>query len=363
MNKDYYKILGINKNASQEEIKKAYKKLALKYHPDRNKGNKEAEKKFKEINEAYQVLSNPHKRSAYDQFGTTDFSQYRSAGGWDFGGFSRGFSSQDGSAWNFSSFVDEDFSDIFNIFFGRDKRKKKRGADIEIIVPLTFEEAVFGTEKNISYSVLDKCPTCKGMGGTNLKTCPQCQGSGTITKTIKTILGSFSQTITCPTCKSKGKIPENKCRTCGGTGTTRQQKNIKVKIPAGVNNDSSIRITEKGESGKGGRGDLYLRIKVEAHKEFRRSGYNIFSEKEISFSQACLGDKIEINTIWGPVKLNIPAGTQSHTEFVLKGKGISHPIKKSKGDHFVLIKIKVPKKLSKEEKEILEKLRNQNSNL
>ena len=357
MSKDYYKTLGVDKNASTEEIKSAYKKLALRYHPDKNKGDKTAEEKFKEINEAYQVLSNPEKRSSYDQFGTADFSGGNRQG-FDFGGAGRGF-----DGFNFSSFGEEGFGDIFDAFFGGGRRKKKRGSDIEIIISLTFEEAVFGAEKEISYSVLDECPNCQGRGGENMKTCKQCNGSGKIVKATRTILGSFSQTTICPGCNGRGETPENKCRNCSGAGRTRQQKTLNVKIPAGVNNDSSIRIDSAGEAGEdgsprfgeAGKGDLYLRIKVKPHKEFSRRGYDIYSEKEISFSSAALGEKIEVNTIYGPVQLNIPAGTSSHTEFRLKDKGVLHPTRKTKGDHFILIKIKVPKKLTREEKELLEK--------
>ncbi len=350
MSKDYYKTLGVDKNASTEEIKKAYKKLAIKYHPDKNKGDKTAEEKFKEINEAHHVLSNPEKRSSYDQFGTADFSQ--GGGGFD---SSKGFSS---GGW--SSFGNEDFSDIFDMFFGGGRKREKRGNDIEIIMPLSFEESVFGVEKEISYSVLDKCPLCQGKGGENPRTCSRCGGSGKIAKTTRTVLGSFSQTTICPECKGKGRVPEKKCRECGGTGKTRQKKKLKVKIPAGVTNNSSVRIVGGGEAGDDRNGDLYLRIKVEPHREFKRRNYDIFSEKEISFTEAVLGDKIDINTLHGPVKMGIPAGTPSHTEFRLKGKGAPHPNGKARGDHYVLVKIKVPKKLSKEEKEILKKLKGDN---
>jgi len=355
MSKDYYKILGISKSASTDEIKRAYKKMAVKYHPDVNK-EKGAESTFKEINEAYQVLSNPQKKANYDQFGSADmggagFNQSQGFGGFDFS--------------NFSTEGLGGFEDIFDVFFGggrNRRRKENRGRDVEIIIELDFKEAVFGVEKDISYSVMSACPDCHGAGGTNLKNCSQCEGSGQITKTQRTILGSFAQTVICPGCHGRGEIPENTCRKCGGTGRTRQTKNLKVKIPAGVNDGSAIRIAEGGEAGEDGNGDLYLKIKVRPSQEFEREGSNIFSEKEIPYSSAVLGGKINIETIDGPVILNIPAGTASHTEFKLRGRGVPIPNQRNiRGDHLVMIKIRVPKKLSREERDILEKLKNINS--
>ena len=358
MSKDYYKTLGISRSASADDIKRAYKKLAVKYHPDVNKETG-AEARFKEINEAYQVLSDPQKKSNYDQFGSADmggmgqgfsgFNQSQGFSGFDFGGFS----AQGGPA--------SGWEDIFDVFFGggRGRRKKEnRGRDVEILIELDFKDAVFGTEKDISYSVMGKCPECHGAGGTNLKKCPACGGAGQVTKTQRTILGSFAQTVICPACHGKGEIPENFCRKCGGTGKTRQTKDIKVKIPAGVNDGSAIRIAGGGEAGEDGEGDLYLRIKIKSAKEFEREGSDIFSEKEISFSSAALGDRIEINTVDGPVTLTIPAGTASHTDFRLRGRGVPHPNNpRQRGDHIVTIKIRVPKKLTREERELLEKLK------
>lgn len=356
MSKDYYNILGVSKSATPDDIKRAFKKLAVKYHPDVNK-EKGAEEKFKEINEAYQVLSDPQKKSNYDQFGSADMGNmggFSSGGGQGFGGFDfSGFNTGEGFG---------GFDDVFDIFFGGGGKRTKaqnRGNDVEIILPLDFKEAVFGTEKDISYSVMDMCPECHGKGGTGLKKCSDCGGSGKVNRVTRTILGAFNQVQTCSSCKGRGEVPSEKCRKCGGASRIRQTKNIKVKIPAGVNSDSSIRIAGAGEGGQDGNGDLYLRIKINPHKEFIREGYDIFSEKEISFSSATLGDKVEVNTVDGPLKLVIPAGTQSHTEFRLKGKGVPHPNQReARGDQYVTIKVRVPRKLSREEKEMLEKLKN-----
>ncbi len=355
MSKDYYKILGVDKSASADEIKRAYKKLAVKHHPDVNK-EAGAEAKFKEINEAYQVLSDPQKKANYDQFGSADMGNM---GGQGFGGFSGGQGGFDFS--NFSGEGFGGFDDVFDIFFGGGGKRTKaqnRGSDVEIIMPLDFKEAVFGTEKDISYSVMDICPQCHGKGGSGLKKCSDCGGSGKVNRVTRTILGAFNQVQTCPVCKGRGEVPSEKCHKCGGASRIRQTKNIKVKIPAGVNNDSSIRIPGAGEGGQDGNGDLYLRIKINPHKEFIRDGYDIYSEKEISFSSATLGDKVEINTVDGPLKLVIPAGTQSHTEFRLKGKGVPHPNQRGvRGDHYVTIKVRIPRKLSREERDMLEKLK------
>ncbi len=354
--KDYYKILGLERSASADQIRATFKKLAVKYHPDVNK-EATAEAKFKEINEAYQVLSDPQKKSQYDQFGHSDFNPH---GGGGSGGFSQGF--------DFSGFQQGadfgDLGDIFNSFFGgRQTRSRKRpGRDIEMIIQLTFEEAVFGVEKKINYSVIDTCSVCHGRGGENLKKCQKCDGQGQITHMARTILGSFSQVATCPECKGRGEVPEIPCRHCHGEGRLRQQKEVTVKIPAGVDDDSSIQISGRGEAGEDGHGDLYLRIKVQPSRQFERDGSDILSEKEISFAQAALGNKIEIETIHGPVMLNVPAGTESHTNFVLRGKGVAHPTNKDRGDHIVTIKIKVPKKLNREERELLEKLKESENN-
>lgn len=360
MVKDYYKILGISKSATAGEIKAAYKKLAVKHHPDVNK-EPGAEAKFKEINEAYQVLSDTQKKSNYDQFGSADMGGMGGSSG--FGG-NQGFGGFSSGGFNFSGEDIGGFEDIFDVFFGGGRTKKKKretGRDVEILIELDFKEAVFGTEKEISYNVNDRCNTCGGAGGTNLKTCTQCKGSGFVTQATRTILGSFAQTVLCPNCKGKGEIPETHCRSCSGTGKTRQSKNIKVKIPAGVSDGSSIRVSGGGEAGPEANGDLYLRIKVKPNKQFEREGSDIYSEIEISYSAAALGDKISIETVDGPVILNIPAGTMSHTDFRLRGKGVPNPNNsKQRGDHIVLVKIKVPKKLSREEREILERLKNIN---
>ena len=359
MSKDYYKILGIEKSSSQDEIKRAYKKLAVKHHPDVNK-EAGAEAKFKEINEAYQVLSDPQKKSSYDRFGSADMGSAQGGqggfgGGFDFSGFNGGG--------GFSQGGFDGIEDIFDAFFGGgggrgSRQKQNRGNDVELLVELDFKEAVFGEEKEISYSVMDNCEECHGKGGTGLKRCNDCGGSGYISRTTRTILGSFAQTSPCPKCKGRGEIPENVCRKCGGAGRTRQTKNLRVKIPAGVSDGSAVRIAGGGEAGGDGNGDLYLRIRVRPSKAFERDGYDIFSEKEISYSEAVLGSKVDVETVDGPVKLTIPEGTSSQTEFKLKGKGVPVPNQKGhRGDHYVIIKIKVPKRISREERELLEKLK------
>lgn len=353
MSKDYYKTLGIDKSANADEIKRAYKKLAVKYHPDVNKESG-AEEKFKEINEAYQVLSDPQKKSSYDQFGTADFSRA--------GPGSSGFS---GGSWDFSNFSGGNasgFEDIFDMFFGgsgKSRRKASRGQDVEIIIELDFKEAIFGIEKDVSYSIMGLCPECLGKGGSNLKKCNACGGSGFVTQTTRTVLGSFAQTMPCQRCKGKGETPENTCKKCSGTGKTRQRKDIKVKIPAGVDDGSAIRIAGGGEAGEDGAGDLFLRIRVRPSKTFERNGTQIFSQTEISYSTATLGGKIDVETVDGPIVLTIPSGTASETEFRLRGKGAPSPNNpKQRGDHFVTIKVRVPKKISREEREILELLKN-----
>jgi molecular chaperone DnaJ len=351
MSKDYYKILGVDKSATPDQIKSAYKKLAVKHHPDVNKESG-AEAKFKEINEAYQVLSDPQKKSNYDQFGSADMGG--AGGGQGFGGFSQGF--------NFNGEDMGGFDDIFDVFFGggRNKRKKEnRGRDVEILIELEFKEAIFGIEKDLSYSVMSRCPECGGAGGSNPKQCPECGGSGYVSRTTRTILGSFAQNAPCSKCHGKGEIPENICRKCSGSGTSRQTKDIKVKIPAGVNDGSAIRVAGGGEAGDDGEGDLYLRIRVKPSKEFEREDQDIFSDLEISFPQATLGDKVKVETVDGFVDLTIPAGTASHTRFRLKGKGVPYPNQRgTRGDHYVTIKLIVPKKISREERELLEKMRN-----
>jgi len=358
MAKNLYEILGVTKSSTDQEIKSAYRKLALQWHPDKHKGDKEAETKFKEINKAYEILSDKQKRSQYDTFGEMGgqnggFRQGQ-GGGFDAGGFD--FSSFSGGG---------SFADIFESFFnggadftGRKKRKTKiRGNDIETNVKISFEDAVFGTEKELEITKPDICEHCKGTGaepGASIITCPTCHGEGTIRSVKNTILGAISTNQTCQNCEGEGKIPEKKCASCHGTTRTRQKERIKVKIPAGIDNGTTIRVSNKGEGGyKGGEsGDLYINISVIPSKIFFRDGADIHSEKEIHLLQAVLGDELAVETIHGPVKIKIPQGTEDGKVFKIENKGAPKLHSSGDGHHFVKIKIRIPKKLSKKEKEL-----------
>ncbi|MCY6371827.1 molecular chaperone DnaJ [Clostridium ganghwense] len=345
-NKDYYDILGVSKGASDDEVKKAYRKLAMKYHPDRNPDNKEAEDKFKDINEAYQVLSDPQKKSQYDQFGTTDFNGgFGGTGGFDFSGMGG-------------------FEDIFDSFFGGgfSSRKRKngpeRGADLEYTLNLTFEEAVFGVEKEISVSKNEKCDTCNGTGakpGTNSKTCEQCGGTGQVRYQRNTPLGSFVSTGTCDKCNGTGKIITDPCSHCHGKGTVRKNKKIKIKVPAGVDTGNVLPLRGQGEPGKNGgpSGDLYINIRVSPHKLFNRKGFDIYIEHHISFAKATLGTELKVATVDGDVKYKVPAGTQPGTIFRLKGKGVPRVNSHGRGDEYVKIIVDVPKTLNQKQNEAL----------
>lgn len=362
---DYYQILGVPKTASSEEIKRAYRKLAHQYHPDKNQGD---ETKFKEVNEAYQVLSNPDKRAQYDQFGTTFQNAGRAGGygggfeGFDFSNFAQGFGFNGGG----TEF--EDAFDIFSdIFGGRSARRsrRERGVDLEMDLDLTFEEAVFGVDKEIIVEKTDVCENCKGSGaepGSKINICSKCHGQGQIRTTRRTILGQMATVTTCDLCDGTGKVPEHACRECKGSGVRRRAKTLKVKIPAGVEEGQRIRIGGEGEVGYKGSnyGDLYLRINISPHKEFKRQGATIYSEVPVSFYQAALGTTLEIPIIDGRVTLKIPAGTQSEKEFRLKGKGSYILNSSGRGDHIVKVKVVTPTKLTKKEKELFKKLAEEN---
>lgn len=342
-NKDYYEILGLQKGASDEEIKKAFRKLALKYHPDRNPGNKEAEEKFKEINEAYQILSDPQKKAQYDQFGTADFN-----GNMGQGGFNFDFSDLGG------------FGDIFDSFFGggfssnRRRNGPEKGEDIEQTVNLTFEEAVFGIEKEISVTRHEKCETCGGTGakpGTSPKTCDKCGGTGQVRIQRNTPLGSFVSTSTCDKCGGKGKIISDPCKTCHGTGKERKTRKIKVNIPAGVDTGNVMPLRGQGEAGKNGgpSGDLYINIRVAPHSMFKRKGNDIYIDQHISFGSAVLGIELKVPTVDGDVKYTIPSGTQPGTVFRLRGKGVPVVNGRGRGDQYVNIIVDVPKSLNEKQ--------------
>lgn len=346
--KDYYEILGLQKGANDDEIKKAFRKLALQYHPDRNAGDKEAEEKFKEINEAYQVLSDPQKRSQYDQFGTADFN----GGGFEGGGF------------DFSDFGG--FGDIFDSFFGGgfsgSSRKRRngpeRGADIEYTVSLTFNEAVFGVEKEININRSEKCEHCEGTGakpGSHPKTCDKCGGTGQIKIQRNTPLGNFVSMSTCDKCGGKGTIISDPCSFCGGSGRTRKQRKIKVNIPAGVDTGNVLPLRGQGEHGINGgpSGDLYINIKVAPHSVFKRKDFDIYMDTHISFAKAAIGTEIKVPTIDGDVKYEIPAGTQPGTVFRLKGKGVPRVNSYGRGDQYVNVVVDIPKSINQKQREAL----------
>jgi len=370
MSKDYYEVLGVSRGASDQEIKRAYRKLAHKYHPDMGQGGNEA--KFKEVNEAYQVLSDKEKRTQYGQFGQT-FEQAQAQGGFHgFNGF-RDFSSSTDAfktgqrTYNFDFSNLGGFSDIFSDIFGTRTRREQgvmRGFDIETNLSVSFKEAVFGATKEIRLYERIVCDRCKGKGyepGSKMKTCPKCKGQGQIEHTRRTILGTFAQMSTCSECRGRGKVPEKRCKKCGGDGRVRDYQKIKIKIPAGVDNGQTIRLSDQGEVGErgGSSGDLYVIIQVQSHRDFEREGFNIKYELPISFTQAALGDKIEVPTLDGNVKLKIPAGTESGRIFRLRGKGIPILHGRGRGDELVQVKVITPTRLSKKEKELLEELENE----
>ncbi|HOW60319.1 MAG TPA: molecular chaperone DnaJ [Candidatus Moranbacteria bacterium] len=363
---NYYEILGVNKSASDDEIKKAYRRLAHKYHPDKQGGDAD---KFKEVNEAYQVLSDKTKRQQYDQFGQT-FDQSRRAGqggfsgfeGFDFSGFQQGFN---GQGFEFNGGFEDIFSDIFGDNFSRSRRQSshKTGRDIQIDVEIKFEEIVTGAKREVSLLRNVVCDVCRGTGGEpgiKEETCPTCKGSGQVKKVTRSFFGSFQQVSTCPTCEGAGKIYSKKCHKCGGDGRVREKQNISIEIPAGIADGQTISLQGYGEAGERGArsGDLYVTVHVKPHDEFQRKGSNIFSTEHILFSQAVLGDKINVKTIKGPVTIKIPSGTQSGEIFRIKGQGVPQLGRDYiKGDHMVTIIVDIPKATTKEQKRAIEDLK------
>ena len=352
--RDYYEVLGVDKNADDATLKKAYRALAKKYHPDMNPGDKEAEQKFKEASEAYAVLSDPDKRRQYDQFGHAAFEQ----GGGGAGGF---------DGFNFSGDMGDIFGDIFGDLFGGGRRRSggargpMQGANLRTSVRITFEEAIFGCEKEIELNMKDECTTCHGTGakpGTSPETCPKCGGKGQVVFTQQSLFGTVQNVQTCPDCNGSGKIIKEKCTSCRGTGYTSSRKKIQVSIPAGIDNGQSIRIRDKGEPGTNGgpRGDLLVEVNVARHPIFQRQDMNIFSTAPLTYAQAALGGEIHINTVDGDVAYEVKPGTQTDTRIRLKGKGVpSLRNKNVRGDHYVTFVVQVPTNLNEEAKEALRK--------
>ena len=346
--KDYYEVLGVSKNASDAELKRAYRKLAKQYHPDMNPGDSDAEHKFKEASEAYEVLSDSSKRSQYDQFGHSAFEN--GAGG--AGGFGGGFGG-----------FEFDMSDLFGDFFGggssRRRNGPQQGAHVRTSITLKFEEALFGIDKDLDINIKEKCDTCNGSGakkGTQPETCSHCGGTGQVRTTQQTLFGAMQSVKTCNVCHGEGKVVKDPCGDCRGTGYQTKRKKIELSIPAGIDNGQSIRMRDKGEPGTNGgpRGDLLVTVYVERSKEFERDGYDIYSEMELSFAKATLGADVVIPTVDGEHEYFVKPGTQSHTQIKIKGKGVPHLRNKNiRGDHYVTLIVKVPKKLTEEQRELL----------
>ena len=348
--RDYYEVLGVAKGASADELKKAYRRAAVKFHPDKEGGD---ETKFKEVSEAYDVLKDAQKRQRYDQFGHAGVGGSSSGGSGGGGNPFEGFNSQ-----NFD--FGDGLGDIFSQFFGGGQRQQaaQRGRDVEVTLQLTFEEAVFGLETEIDLDIDDECPHCHGTTvepGHDMNTCPTCQGSGQQTRIMNTMFGAIQQSVVCPTCRGRGKIPEKECTVCHGKGTQRKKQSIKLKVPAGIDDGSTIRLSGRGEAiTDGQKGDLYVNIRVKAHKHFTREGDIVLSEEHVGMIDASLGVEIDVETVDGVVRMKVPSGTQSGTDFKLSGHGIPHMNSDKRGPHIVNIIVDTPTKLSKKQRSILE---------
>jgi molecular chaperone DnaJ len=348
--KDYYEVLGVSKDASADEIKKAFRRLAVQHHPDKEGGD---ETKFKEINEAYEVLKDSSKRQRYDQFGHAGVGG-NGGGGNPFEGFGQGQNI------NFD-FGDLGLGDIFGSFFGggqQRSQRQNRGRDVEASVEIDFEQAVFGTEVDLNLTLDDTCEHCKGTTvepGHELITCDQCKGSGQTIRVMQTMFGNIQQATVCNKCSGRGKIPEKVCSVCNGKGTQRKRQDVTLKIPAGVDDGAVIRLREHGEAiANGPKGDLYVNIRVKPHKQFTREGDLILSEERISMVDAALGTEIKVDTVDGPVTMKVPAGTQSGTDFKLSNHGVPHLRKDTRGAHIVTMIVETPTKLSKKQQELLQ---------
>ena len=342
--RDYYDILEVQRGASAEEIKRSYRKLAMQYHPDRNPGNATADAQFRELNEAYGVLSDPGKRNQYDTFGRA-------------GGGAAGFA---------DAFSGAGFGDIFDMFFGnqggtRARTGPRRGNDLRYSLRLTFKEAVFGVQKDIDVPRHDSCATCSGSGaapGSSPLRCPECNGQGQVRRMSRSIFGQVVNVITCPRCQGEGEVVESPCTTCRGSGRTEVRKRLRVNVPAGVDDGDQVRLNNEGEVGNrgGGHGDLYVAITVEPYPELRRNGRDVYFDLGVSFAQAALGDTIEVPTVDGPVQLEVPGGTQYGTQLRLQGRGVPHVRTGRRGDQIVLVHVVTPTKLTGDQRKALDQL-------
>ena len=357
--RDYYEILGVPKGASADEIKKAFRRQAVLHHPDKEGGD---ETKFKELNEAYEVLKDSEKRQRYDQFG------HAGVGGASGGPGAGGFNGYNFNGQNINfDFGDIGLGDIFGSFFGggmggrQQQSKARHGRDVEVAIELTFEEAVFGVTKELKLNLESQCEHCKSSGaepGYELKTCPTCKGSGQVVTSMRTIFGNIQQASVCSKCSGRGKIPEKDCTVCGGRGVKRKDQSVELKIPAGIDDGATIRLREHGEAVQGGqRGDLYIHIRVKPHKKFTREGDLILSHEAVDMVTAVLGGELQVDTVDGPVTMKVPAGTQSGSDFKLSSHGVPHIKSQSRGAHIVTLDVEIPTKLSKHQKELLEEFK------
>lgn len=363
--RDYYEVLGVSKNASADEIKKSFRRLAIEHHPDR--GGDEA--KFKELNEAYEVLKDPQKRQRYDQFGHAGVGSSAASDG--FNGFN-GFGGAGAQGINFD-FGDLGLGDIFNSFFGGGapgagarRSRRVQGRDVETSVEINFEQAVFGTDVELGINLADTCDHCKGTTvepGYKLVDCDNCKGSGQVTNVMRTVFGNIQQAVVCPKCDGTGKIPEKVCSVCHGKGTQVKNQKIGLKVPAGIDDGAVIRLRERGEAiANGPKGDLYVNVRVKPHKKFTREGDLILSEEHIDMVDAALGTEINVETVDGPIKMRVPGGTQSGTDFKLSGHGVPHLKGGSRGSHIVTIIVDTPAKLSRQQEKLLNEFKKESDN-
>ena len=361
--RDYYEILGVSKSASADEIKKAFRRLAIEHHPDKQGGD---ETKFKEVNEAYEILKDDKKRQRYDQFGHAGGGSSAASDGNPFAGFGG-----QGQNINFD-FGDLGLGDIFGSFFGgnfggggRQSQRQARGRDVETAIDITFEQAVFGTEVNVKLNLEDVCDHCKGSTvepGHELKTCETCKGSGQVINVTRTIFGNIQQASVCPTCKGRGKVPEKVCTVCRGKGTQMKNQTVGLKIPAGIDDGATIRLREHGEAvANGPKGDLYINVRVKSHKKFTREGDLILSEESIGMVDATLGTEMDVETVDGLVRMKVPAGTQSGSDFKLSEHGVLHLKGSGRGAHIVTLIVETPTKISKKQQELLEEFNKDSS--